>query len=42
MKLIPPFDGSDRRIPVAKSEEELTLLLKEKIAVDPVCFTWLY
>lgn len=33
-KLAPPFDGSDRRIPVAKDEESLGKLLKDGSGVD--------
>ena len=36
--LVPPFDGTDAKIPVAKNEEELYYILKNKIAVDPSCF----
>lgn len=34
-KLVHPFDGSDEFIPVAKSEMELRLILKENRTVDP-------
>ena len=38
-ELVPPFDGSDVRIPVAKNESQLEDLLKKKISVDSSCFT---
>lgn len=34
LKLTPPIDGSDKRIPLATSEEELFYLLKNKIKVE--------
>ena len=37
-KLVPPFDGSDKKIPVAKDEAELEYMLKNKIMVDSTCF----
>lgn len=36
--LVPPFDGSDTRIPVAKNEEELYYLLKSQEKVKPSFF----
>ncbi len=36
--LVPPFDGSDSKIPVAKNEDELAYILKNKIKVDQTCF----
>ena len=36
--LLPPFDGSDARIPVARDEKELEYLLKNKIRID--CSVW--
>ena len=36
--IVPPFDGSDPKIPVAKNEEELEYILRNKILVDPTCF----
>lgn len=33
-ELAPPFNGSDERIPVAKSEDELERNLKDKVKVD--------
>ena len=36
--LVPPFDGSDSRIPVAKSEEELKYLLINEYRIDPAFF----
>ncbi len=36
--LVPPFDGSDQRIPVARNEKELEYLLKNKIRID--CSVW--
>jgi hypothetical protein len=38
-KLVPPFDGSDSRIPVAKNEDELINILKNKISVDKSFFS---
>ena len=32
--LIPPFDGSDNKVPVAKNDLELSQLIKDKIIVD--------
>lgn len=37
-QLVPPFDGTDSKMPVAKNEDELEYLLKNKIRVDPTCF----
>jgi hypothetical protein len=37
-ELVPPFDGSDSKVPVAKNEEQLSYILKNKIAADPSCF----
>ena len=31
----PPFDGSDTRVPVAHTEEELERLLREQPKTDP-------
>lgn len=36
--LVPPFDGSDARIPLARDEKELEYLLKHKIRID--CSVW--
>jgi len=36
--LVPPFDGSDARIPLARDEKELESLLKNKIRID--CSAW--
>jgi len=33
-ELVPPFDGSDERLPVAKNEEQLEYIIKEKTKVD--------
>lgn len=33
-ELVPPFDGSDERLPVAKNEEQLECIIKEKTKVD--------
>lgn len=33
-KLAPPFDGTDNRIPVAKNENQLEQLLREKVMID--------
>ncbi len=33
-KLFPPFDGSDNKTPVAKNEDELIQLIKDKTVVD--------
>lgn len=35
---VPPFDGSDARIPLARDEKELEYLLKNKIRID--CSVW--
>jgi hypothetical protein len=35
--LVPPFDGSDSKIPVSKNEDELEYMLQNKIKVDPTC-----
>ena len=32
--LVPPFDGSDKRIPIAINEEDLISILKNKEIVD--------
>ena len=37
-QLVSPFDGTDPKIPVAKTEDELEYILKNKILVDPTCF----
>ncbi len=37
-KLVPPFDGSDVRIPLARDEKELEHLLRNKIRMD--CRVW--
>jgi len=31
---VPPFDGTDNRLPVAKDEDELYNIIKDKIAID--------
>ncbi len=36
--LVPPFDGSDARIPLARDEKELEYLLKNKTRID--CSAW--
>lgn len=36
--LVSPFDGTDSKIPVAKNEEELKYMLKNKLMIDPTCF----
>lgn len=36
--LVPPFDGSDARIPLARDEKELEYLLRNKIRID--CSVW--
>lgn len=36
--LVPPFDGSDERLPVAKNEEELERIIKDKLKVDARIF----
>jgi hypothetical protein len=36
--LVSPFEGNDVRIPVAKSEEELSYLMEKKQSVDPAVF----
>lgn len=33
-KLVPPFDGSDERLPVAKNEEQFEEIIKDKATVD--------
>ena len=33
-ELIPPFDGSENKVPIAKNDVELTQLIKDKIIVD--------
>ena len=33
-KLFPPFDGSENKIPIAKNEDELIQLIKDKAVVD--------
>lgn len=38
-KIVPPFDGSDKRIPVANDEDSLKLLLKEKFPIDLSCWS---
>lgn len=38
-KIVSPFDGTDKRIPVAQNEIELEYILKNRIMVDPSCFT---
>jgi hypothetical protein len=37
-KLVPPFDGSDSKIPLAKNEDDLANILKNKISVDKSFF----
>ena len=37
-KLVPPFDGSDGRVPIAKSENELMALLMNRIKIDALFF----
>ena len=37
-KLVPPFDGSDERLPVAKNEEQFEQLIKDKAKVDVSIF----
>ena len=37
--IVSPFDGSDKKIPVAKNENELDIILKEKVKVDSSCFS---
>lgn len=37
-QLVPPFDGTDSKIPVAKNEDELEYLLKNKVMIDRTCF----
>jgi hypothetical protein len=32
--LVPPFDGSDERVPIAKNEDELEKIIKRKILVN--------
>ncbi|HEY5123850.1 MAG TPA: hypothetical protein VIK14_08965, partial [Ignavibacteria bacterium] len=36
-QLVPPFDGTDSKIPVSKNEAELEYMLKNKLKVDPTC-----
>ena len=36
--LVPPFDGSDPKVPIAKNEAELLRMLKEKTLVDKTVF----
>ncbi len=36
--LVPPFDGSDNRLPVAKTEDELNLIIKDKAVVNHEIF----
>jgi hypothetical protein len=36
--LVPPFDGEDLKVPVAKDETGLEYILKNKVMVDPSCF----
>jgi hypothetical protein len=36
--LVPPFDGTDSKIPVSNDETELEYILKNKIMVNPTCF----
>lgn len=38
LPIVPPFDGSDKNIPVAKNEDELYEILKERVLVNPDCF----
>ena len=38
-RLVNPFDGSDSRVPVAKSEEELLCILKNKIKINAEVFS---
>lgn len=38
-KLVPPFDGSDERVPVAKNEEALESLIKDGAMVDERIFS---
>jgi hypothetical protein len=33
--LVPPFDGSNKKVPAAQNEQELSELLKDKISIDP-------
>jgi hypothetical protein len=37
-ELVPPFDGSDERLPVAKNEEQLEYIIKEETKVDMSIF----
>lgn len=37
-ELVPPFDGSYREVPVAKTEGELKKILEDKITIDPIIF----
>jgi hypothetical protein len=32
--IVPPFDGSDKRLPVAKDEIELSYIIKNKVQID--------
>jgi len=34
LPVVPPFDGTDSRLPVAKNEDELYSIIKDKITVD--------
>ncbi len=36
--LVPPFDGSERKVPVAKNEAELQSLLEQRKRIDPSVF----
>jgi len=38
-QLVPPFDGSDSRTPVAKTEDDLKYVLKNKTKVDTSIFS---
>ena len=38
LTVVPPFDGSDERVPLARDEKELEHLLKNKIRID--CSMW--
>ncbi len=38
-KLVPPFNGIDQRIPVAKNEDELMKLLADRGRIDISCFS---
>ena len=37
-KLVPPFDGSDEKLPVAKNEEQLEQIIRDKTKVDARIF----